>query len=220
MNDSERPREKMLVLGREALSNSELLAILLKNGTKKESVLTLANKLLNHNQGGLRYLADLSIEELMEFDGIGMAKACEIHAALELGIRISQTKIPSLGVITEAEDVVKIFMEEMRYFKKEVFKILLLDNKGKIISREIVSMGDLSSSIVHPRETFRSAVKRSAASVILVHNHPSGNPTPSEEDIRATKRIVEAGNILGIAVLDHIIIGDGTYVSLNAKGLM
>lgn len=220
MNTSERPREKMLVQGRESLSNSELLAILLKNGTKKEGVITLANRLLNYDQGGLRNLAELSIEELLKFDGIGIAKACEIHAAIELGIRISQTHVPHLGVISQAEDVVKIFMEEMRYYKKEVFKILLLDNKGKIISRETVSIGDLSSSIVHPRETFRSAVKRSAASIILVHNHPSGNPTPSREDKLVTQRIVEAGNILGIKVLDHIIIGDGTYVSLNAKGLM
>lgn len=220
LNMSERPREKMMVQGRESLSNSELLAILLKTGSKKEGALALSTRILNHEEGGLSRFAEYSIEELTAFDGIGQVKACEIHAAMELGIRISKANAVSLGRITDAEGVAKFFMDEMKTLKKEVFKILLLDLKGKIITWETISVGNLTTSLVHPRETFRSAVKRSAASIILVHNHPSGDPTPSEDDKLVTRRLVEAGNILGVPVLDHIVIGDSTFVSLKEEGLM
>lgn len=220
MSINERPIEKMVLYGKETLSNSELIAILLKTGTTKLSSLQLAERVINQNADGLRNLANITLEELMDIDGIGQAKAATIVAAVELGKRISASEAIQRGKISCVEDVVDIFMERLRYLKKEKFEVLLLDTKGNIISSENISVGDLCSSVVHPRETFKSAIKRSAAAIIFVHNHPSGDPTPSNEDIAITKRLIEAGNILGISVLDHIIIGDGVFVSMKASDLI
>lgn len=220
MRESQRPREKMVLYGSQALTDSELLAILLKTGTRNRSAIEVADIILNHDAEGLRNIADMSLEELQSFEGVGLAKACQIKAAVELGRRIAQSRIIDKGRVTAIGDVLDMFMEEMRYEKKELFKALLLDSKGGILSKETISVGDLSSSIVHPRETFKSAVRRSAASVLFVHNHPSGDPTPSKEDIVVTRRLVEAGDILGITVLDHVVIGDGTYVSLKEKEII
>ncbi len=216
----ERPREKMVFYGKEALSNAELLALLIKTGTSKESALNIAEKMLNINAEGLRGLSENSVEELSQFEGIGIAKASVILAAVELGKRISAWETLDRQNIKSVHDVVDIFMENMRYLKKEYFETLLLDAKGSIIAKETISVGDLCSSIVHPRETFKSAVKRSAAAVIFVHNHPSGDPSPSDEDVKTTNRLIEVGNILGISVLDHIIIGDGTFISMKSKGMI
>lgn len=220
MSMSERPIEKMVLYGKESLSNSELLAILLRNGTKNCSAITLADKILNKNADGLRNLTDVTLEELMEIEGIGQTKAACIIAAVEIGKRLALSQAVEKGSIGCVEDVVDIFMEQMRYLKKEKFEVLLLDSKGNIISKENISVGDLSSSVVHPRETYKSAIKKSAAAVIFIHNHPSGDPTPSNDDLLITKRLIEAGNILGISVLDHIIIGDGTFVSMKAQELI
>ncbi len=220
MSINERPIEKMVLYGKETLSNSELIAILLKTGTTKLSSLQLAERVINQNADGLRNLANITLEELMDIDGIGQAKAATIVAAVELGKRISASEAIQRGKISCVEDVVDIFMERLRYLQKEMFEVLLLDTKGNIISSENISVGDLCSSVVHPRETFKSAIKRSAAAIIFVHNHPSGDPTPSNEDIAITKRLIEAGNILGISVLDHIIIGDGVFVSMKASDLI
>lgn len=220
MRESQRPREKMVLYGSQALTDSELLAILLKTGTRNRSAIEVADIILNHGAEGLRNIADMSLEELQSFEGVGLAKACQIKATVELGRRIAQSRIIDKGRVTAIGDVLDMFMEEMRYEKKELFKALLLDSKGGILAKETVSIGDLSSSIVHPRETFKSAVRRSAASVLFVHNHPSGDPTPSKEDIIVTRRLVEAGDILGITVLDHVVIGDGTYVSLKEKEII
>lgn len=220
MSINERPIEKMVLYGKETLSNSELIAILLKTGTTKLSSLQLAERVINQNADGLRNLANITLEELMDIDGIGQAKAATIVAAVELGKRISALEAIQRGKISCVEDVVDIFMERLRYLQKEMFEVLLLDTKGNIISSENISVGDLCSSVVHPRETFKSAIKRSAAAIIFVHNHPSGDPTPSNEDIAITKRLIEAGNILGISVLDHIIIGDGVFVSMKASDLI
>lgn len=220
MSINERPIEKMVLYGKETLSNSELIAILLKTGTTKLSSLQLAERVINQNADGLRNLANITLEELMDIDGIGQAKAATIVATVELGKRISASEAIQRGKISCVEDVVDIFMERLRYLKKEKFEVLLLDTKGNIISSENISVGDLCSSVVHPRETFKSAIKRSAAAIIFVHNHPSGDPTPSNEDIAITKRLIEAGNILGISVLDHIIIGDGVFVSMKASDLI
>lgn len=220
MRESQRPREKMVLYGSQALTDSELLAILLKTGTRNRSAIEVSDTILNHGAEGLRNIADMSLEELQSFEGVGLAKACQIKAAVELGRRIAQSRIINKGRVTAIGDVLDMFMEEMRYEKKELFKALLLDSKGGILSKETISVGDLSSSIVHPRETFKSAVRRSAASVLFVHNHPSGDPTPSKEDIIVTRRLVEAGDILGITVLDHVVIGDGTYVSLKEKEII
>ena len=186
MAKSERPLEKMALLGRESLSNSELLAIVIRSGKRGESALSLAERLIRNTGNGIRGVYDCSLEELTETDGIGPVKAGVIIAAFELGRRVSESNGISKERITSVEDVADIFMERLRYLKKERFEALMLDTKGRIISIENVSTGDLSSSPVHPRETFRTAVKRSAAAVIFVHNHPSGDPSPSDEDIVVT----------------------------------
>jgi len=215
----ERPREKLKTLGPGALTNAELLAILIRTGNKNESAVQLATRILTRG-GGLRNLPDLSLEDLQENRGIGPDKAVTIKAALELGCRLATAPREASGSITNPRQAADLFMEELRYKKKEYFKILLLNTKNHIISREEISVGSLSASIVHPREIFNIPLRKSASSVILFHNHPSGDPSPSQEDLEVTRRLVEAGTILGIAVRDHIIIGDGCFFSFREKGLL
>lgn len=215
----ERPREKLKILGAGALSNAELLAILLRVGGRNESAVQVATRILARG-GGLRKLPELSLEELQENKGIGPDKAVMIKAALELGSRLATAPREELGSITTPRQAADLFMEELRYKKKEYFKILLLNTKNNIISREEISVGSLSASIVHPREIFNIPMRKSAASVILFHNHPSGDPSPSREDLEVTRRLVDAGNILGISVRDHIIIGDGCFFSFRERGLL
>lgn len=216
----ERPREKMIFAGKETLSNSELLAILLRSGTKNRSALEIAAEVLSQNENGILHLENCSLEELSEIKGVGVAKACQILAAVELGKRIASHPRRLRKEIGNPDDIVQLFMEKMRYYKKEHFKALLINAKGAIIEEYEVSIGDLCSTPIHPREVFCQAVKRSAAAVLFVHNHPSGDPTPSRQDVETTGRLIKAAEILGICVLDHIIIGDGTYISLKSKGLM
>lgn len=220
MPKEERPREKLLFNGKEFLSNSELLAILLRTGSRKRSALDIAQEILGWNEKGILFLEECSPEELSRMPGIGTAKACQILAAIELGKRIATHPRKKRREITNPDDIVQLFMEKMRYYKKEHFIVLLINAKGQIIEETEASIGDLCSTLIHPREVFCQAVKRSAASVLFVHNHPSGDPQPSSQDIETTKRLVEAADILGIHVLDHIIIGDGRYISLKSKGLM
>ncbi len=215
----ERPREKLQNLGPEALSNAELLAVLLRTGSNRESAVQLAARLLALS-GGLRALPDLSLEEMLAIRGMGPAKAIMIKAALELGRRLATTPRGEAGSITNPRQAAQLFMEELRYKKKEHFQVLLLNTKNHVISREEISVGSLNASIVHPREIFNVPLRKSAASIILVHNHPSGDPSPSQEDLEVTRRLVDAGNILGIAVRDHIIIGDGCFFSFKEKGLL
>jgi len=215
----ERPREKLKNLGAGVLSNAELLAILLRVGNRNESAVQVATRILAQS-GGLRSLPDLSLEELQQNKGIGPDKAVMIKAALELGCRLATMPREEGGSITSPRQAADLFMEELRYKKKEYFKILLLNTKNHIISREEISVGSLSASIVHPREIFIIPLRKSAASVILFHNHPSGDPSPSQEDLEVTRRLVDAGNILGISILDHIIIGDGCFFSFREKGLL
>jgi len=215
----ERPREKLKALGAGALSNAELLAILLRSGNKNESAVQLATKIISRG-GGLRNLPQLSLEDLQENKGIGPDKAVMIKAALEMGSRLATTPREENSSITTPRQAAGLFMEELRYKKKEYFKILLLNTKNHVISREEISVGSLSASIVHPREIFTLPLRKSAASIILFHNHPSGDPAPSQEDLEVTRRLVDAGNILGIAVRDHIIIGDGCFFSFREKGLL
>ncbi len=217
--EEERPREKLLALGAEALSNAELLAILLRTGSARESAVQLAVRLLSRS-GGLRLLPGLSMEEMKEIKGLGPAKAVQIKAALELGRRLATLPPEEAQSITSPQRAAAIFMEQLRYRRKEYFMILLLNTKNHVISKEEISVGSLNASIVHPREIFNIPLRKSAASVILVHNHPSGDPSPSQEDLEVTRRLVEAGNILGIAVRDHLIIGDGCYFSFKEKGLL
>lgn len=216
----ERPREKMYKYGARALSNSELLAIIIRTGSRKSTALELSQRLLALDKMGLAYLSECSLQELTSIEGIGKCKASQILAAIELGRRISNSNGKNTVRITSPLDVSNLLMEEMRYLKKEYFKIIMLDTKNKIIAIENISIGSLNSSIVHPREVFKEAIKRSSASIILVHNHPSGDPTQSKEDISITKRLVESGDILGIKVLDHIILGDNRYTSLKERDII
>lgn len=215
----ERPREKLKTLGAAALSNAELLAILLRSGSRNESAVQMASRILAR-VGGLRNLPDLSLEDLQENKGIGPDKAVTIKAALELGSRLATTPRQLAESIVTPGQAADLFMEELRYKKKEYFKILLLNTKNHVISREEISVGSLSASIVHPREIFNIPLRKSAASIILFHNHPSGDPTPSQQDLEVTRRLVDAGNLLGVTVRDHIIIGDGCFFSFREKGLI
>ena len=217
---SERPVEKTITKGASALSNSELLAILLGSGTREKSAIGLAEDIISKDKSGISHLAESSVQELMSINGVGQSKAARIVAAVELGKRISTApRVKRMGV-ESSDDIARLFIEDMRYEKREIFKALLLNPRGEIISIETVSVGELTSTLVHPREVFSQAVKRSAAGIVFVHNHPSGNPEPSEEDIKTTERLAACGKLLGIVVIDHIIIGDGQYCSMQSLGLM
>ncbi|MCI5721441.1 MAG: DNA repair protein RadC [Firmicutes bacterium] len=218
--ENERPVEKAWLNGVESLSNTELLALIIHTGTRDKSALRLAEDILSTLTGGIGDLGRCCKEELTEIDGIGRTKACALMAAVELGKRISTDPAKRKISATNSDDVAALFMEELRYLQKEHFRSILVNAKGEIISVDKVSVGELSSTVVHPREVFTMAVRKSAAAVIFVHNHPSGDPSPSKEDIDTTKRLVEAGNVLGIRVLDHIIIGDGKYESLRGRGVI
>jgi len=215
--EDQRPRERLLSDGPESLSNHELLAILLRTGTRDESVLQLSYRLLNHFEG-LRQLKDATVEEITSIKGIGAAKAVQILAALELGRRINKLRYEERYVIRSPEDGAKYVMEDLRFLSQEHFVCLYLNTKNQVIHRKTVFIGSLNASIVHPREVFKEAIKRSAASIICAHNHPSGDPTPSREDIEVTKRLVECGRMIGIELLDHLIIGEQKFVSLKEKG--
>lgn len=217
VHEADRPRERFLRQGPESLSNQELLAILLRTGTKSESVLTLANRILVQFEK-LHALKHATIEEMMEIKGVGEAKAIQILAAIELGKRLSKKELDNKYTIRSPEDAAHFLMPEMSSLQQENFVALFLNVKNQIMHRQTIFVGSLNASIVHPREIFREAIKRSTASIIVAHNHPSGNPTPSPEDIDVTNRLIEAGKIVGIDVLDHIIIGDHQFISLKEKG--
>ncbi|MFB4471938.1 DNA repair protein RadC, partial [Oceanobacillus caeni] len=185
----DRPRERLLKHGAGHLSNQELLAILLGSGTKEESVITLSNRVLMHFEG-LKLLTDATIEELMAIKGIGVAKGVLLLATIELGKRMNQYKPDDKYIIRSPDDGADYIMEEMRSLKQEHFVVLFLNTKNQVIHRQTIFIGSLNASIVHPREVFREAVKRSAASIIVAHNHPSGDPSPSQEDIHVTRRLV------------------------------
>lgn len=217
----ERPYEKLEVVGAEHLSNAELLAVIIKTGTRAFTAIELAQMVLKlSHDGRISSLNNLSIEQLKKIKGIGRVKAIQIKAALELSKRVATSDGMVHHVIRSANDVNNLMMEEMRYLKKEIFRALLLDTKNQIIKITDVSIGSLNSSIVHPREVFSEAIKCGCNSIIFVHNHPSGDPTPSAEDLQTTQRLLSAGNILGIKVLDHIIIGDGKILSFKEKELI
>ena len=216
---AERPRERLQQFGVEALSAQEILALILGRGIAGESVTVTAQRLLNRFDG-IKGLADATVEELSQVKGIGLAKAAQIKAAFELGKRLES--YPGTGkqpVLTNTAEVVSLVQGRLRGKKKEHFMALLLDTRGQLIRIAEVSVGSLDSSIVHPREVFKEAISASAASVIFVHNHPSGDSEPSKDDIGLTKRLAEAGEIMGIDVLDHIIVCDHSYLSLKAREL-
>lgn len=215
----DRPREKLLLRGAQSLSDAELVAILLRTGKKGKSVIEIARELIN-SEGNLAMLATKSVDSLQKISGIGKDKAAAMAAAFELSRRIlSQPKWLSNKKITSPQDVAEIFIPILRDDNKEKFIVVCLNSANKIIKHEIISVGNLNSSVVHPREIFKVAIDNSSASIILIHNHPSGNPEPSNEDIRITKKIVETGKIMDIPVFDHLIIAGETYTSLVEKRL-
>jgi len=217
---AERPRERLLKFGIEALSTQEILALILGRGIKGKSVLVTAQNLLT-SFGNLKNIANASITELSKIEGIGPAKAAQIKASFEIGKRLEDsTHLLSKAKIRCPEDAIKIVKSKLTGKKKEHFLIVSLDTRSHPIDIQTVSIGSLDSSIVHPREVFKEAISSCAASVIFVHNHPSGDPEPSDDDIKLTKRLVEAGEILGIEVLDHIIVCDNIYLSMKAKNLL
>ncbi|HEY8531410.1 MAG TPA: DNA repair protein RadC [Limnochorda sp.] len=213
-----RPRERLQRLGPEALSDQELLAILLGTGNQEESALDLARRILAQFGVG-RSLAEASVEELREIPGVGLAKASQIRAAVELGRRLAGY-VPQRIRLDRPERVAEFLRVEMAHLDREQFRVLLLDARSRLIHQHVVAVGGLDSAPVHPREVFKEAIKRSAASVILAHNHPSGDPEPSAPDLGVTRRLCRAGEILGIEVVDHIIVAQGGFVSFRAKGLL
>ena len=215
--EESRPRERLLRQGAGALSNEELLAILLRTGVENESVLSMAQRMLKEC-GGIHFLAAATVDELKSQRGIGEAKACQIKAAVELGKRIASTSKEVRPQIKCPQDVANLLMEEMRFLDREHFKVISLGTKNRVEAVDDISVGSLNASLVHPREVFKNAVKRNAAGVILIHNHPSGDPTPSREDLQITKRLVEAGEIMGISVYDHLIFGERNFISLKEQG--
>lgn len=223
--ESDRPRERLWAQGPEVLSNAELLAIVLGTGhaATARSALTLAHDLLRWARGraagggdqhGLRYLAGARPDELCQLPGVGPAKAVRIVAAVELGRRLAAAG-PRPTRVHRASDVAALLHDEMRYHRREHLRVVLLSTRRDVIAVDTVSIGGLDGTVVHPREVFRTAIQRSASALILVHNHPSGDPTPSPDDLEVTRRLIEAGRIVGIDVLDHVILGDRRYVSLR-----
>ncbi|GGD54586.1 RadC family protein [Paenibacillus nasutitermitis] len=217
--NEDRPRERLMTVGAEALSHAELLAILLRTGTRSESAVLLASRILKEC-GSLYGLVDMSIDELTAIRGIGPAKAVQLRAGIELGRRLARSQQNETFTIRKPSDAANFMMEELRYLKKEHFVCLFLNTKNHVIHHETLSVGTLNASLVHPREVFRAAIKCSSASIICMHNHPSGDPTPSPEDITLTRRLVEAGELVGIDVLDHLVIGDNRFISLKEQGCM
>ena len=216
----DRPREKLLMRGAQNLSDAELVAILLRTGKKGNSVLEIARELIQ-TEGNLAMLATKSVDSLQKISGIGKDKAATLAAAFELSRRIlSQSKWFSDQKITSPQDIADIFIPLLRDDNKEKFIVVCLNSSNKIIKHETISIGNLNSSVVHPREIFKVAIENSSASIILIHNHPSGNPEPSNEDISITKKIVESGKILDIPVFDHLIIAGETFTSFVEKRLI
>lgn len=218
----ERPREKMQKTGANSLTDAELLALVIRSGdpSSKQSAIDLGRQLIKHFSGNLRELGGADISELCAIKGMGLAKATSVKAAFTLASRFQARKLESFDRFTSPQQVFDYFHHEFRDSRKEYFLTLLLDGKNRIIRRVQVSEGSLNQSIVHPREVFIPAVKESAAALILVHNHPTGDPSPSSEDMAITRRLKEAGEIIGIKILDHIIIGDGEYLSFVERGLL
>ncbi len=216
--EAERPRERLISHGPAALSEAQLLAIIIRNGRAGRTALDLGRDLLERF-GSLSGIEQAGISEICTVPGIGKAKAAEIKAAIELGRRHQKPSLAGASFCS-SEDVASYYRPRMKDLKKETFRCALLDTKNKIIRDEVVSIGSLTASIVHPRDTFKAAIRESAAAVIFIHNHPSGDTKPSQEDILLTRRLVQAGEILGIQVLDHIIIGDGSHFSFRENGMI
>ena len=219
MPESERPQEKMLYAGAGCLSNSELLALIIRTGTDRKSAVRLADEVISYANDNIGDLGLAEVRELTGIDGIGEAKACSIVAAMELSTRLIADRQGSVKVrIRDSRQVAEILTEEMMGEKRELFMALNLNSKLQIESKSVISIGNLDSAPVHPREVFGPAIRRGAAAVVVAHNHPSGDPTPSVQDIDVTKRLIKASEILGIRLLDHVIVGNGCFTSMKSEG--
>ena len=220
MPENERPKEKLLRYGAESLSNPELLAIILRTGTKGENVLSLSQRIISEFNG-LNGILNASIKEMTEIKGVKESKASQMIAIAELFKRFNTYKsFNEFKRVTSPNDVASMLYGEMGTFNQEVLKLIILNTKNEIIKIKDVFKGSLNSSLIHPREIFNEAIRNSAASIIICHNHPSGDPTPSDEDIKVTIRLKECGEIIDIKLIDHIIIGRNIYVSLKEKGIL
>ena len=219
LGDADRPRERLWALGPPALTTAELLAILLGTGGGGQDVLELASRLLEVSEGSLRRLAQRPRAELLRSPGIGPTKAGRLLAAFELGARAAQEARPVVQRIREPEDVTRLFAR-LRDLQVEEFHLLALDSQSQVLREVLITRGLLNSSLVHPREVFRAAIAEAAAGIIVVHNHPSGDPTPSAEDRAATRQLVSAGQLLDLPVYDHVIIAGDRFVSFAAAGLL
>lgn len=210
---NDRPREKMAANGAAVLTDAELIAILLRTGTAEKSAIDIASEMTA--DGGLyKRLAGITrLNELTNIKGLGQAKAATVLAALEIGRRIASAKPIEKIHLSCPQDVADFLMPRLRYAAKEQFVVILLNNKNKVIGTEVVSEGSLSSSVVHPREVYAPAILHHAAAIMVVHNHPSGDPKPSIEDEEVTRLLLRSGKVLGIPMIDHVIIGDGNYYS-------
>ncbi|WP_456473916.1 RadC family protein [Candidatus Pyrohabitans sp.] len=216
MPPGERPRERLINHGSEALSSAELLAILLRTGTKDESVLNLASRILS--EYSLKDLARASVGELKKIHGISDAKACQIAACFELARRVAVSSADERPVIKSSAEAFRVLQQRLSQRKVEAFAGLYMNSKNRVLRFAYISQGGMEASVVQPREVFRIALEEAATRVIVAHNHPSGDPEPSEEDIRITRALKNAGELIGIELLDHLVIGDGRYVSLRDRG--
>lgn len=216
MQKEERPRERLIKNGASALSDSELLAIILRTGSRQENVINMCQRIIR--EYNLKQLSQANLTQLIKIHGIKESKAAQIISCFELARRLESFNEGEKPKINSPEDVYRRIYPMMREQKKEMFIELCLDTKNQIIKEGTISIGSLNANIVHPREVFKMALTESAAHIIVAHNHPSGDPTPSREDIEITKKLVETGNIMGITVLDHVIIGDGRHFSMKEAG--
>ena len=214
-----RPRERMALLGADKLTDVELLAILISTGNKETNVLELASHVLQTHKG-ITGLQNLTLSELTQEKGIGKAKATTILAAVELGKRVHNSTVAYRPVINGADDAGILLQSRMRHLDREHFCVVLLSANHAVIGIETISIGTLTNAPVHPREVFKQAIRQSASGIILAHNHPSGNATPSKEDLYLTERLVEVGQIIGISVIDHIIVGEDSYYSFRENELL
>jgi len=218
--DFERPRERLWTLGPTALTSVELLAILLGTGSSGRSSLEVAAALLRASEGSLRRLVARPPSELKRAEGVGSAKAARLLASFELASRLSQEARPAVVRIREPEDVVQLFAPRLRDLQVEEFHLLALDSQSQVLRDLLITRGFLNSSLVHPREVFRAAIAEAAAGIIVVHNHPSGDPTPSAEDRAVTRQLVEAGRLLDLPVYDHVIVAGDRFISFASTGLL
>ncbi len=221
MPELERPQEKLLYSGVGSLSTAELIALVIRTGTSSKSAVQLAEDVLSYSNREIGPLPDADVRELTQLDGIGVSKACSIVASLELARRYSAgNEMLPRDSMRNPDAVANVLMEELRGLKQEHLIAILVNAKCEVESKVTVSIGELTFTSIHPRDVFRPAIRKGAAGIILAHNHPSGDPTPSREDIESTRRLVEVAKVMGIKILDHIILGEGKYISLKTEGYM